>query len=624
MKKCNLLRLLALSGIISFAVLPRQASAQWPTVDIASIKEGISTNVEMVKQSKVISDAMATAGKINSAIGDAKASVSKFAGDNLEKAQEKMKKLQEEKERIEKRKEEYEKIKKDIEEKKQAIEDYKAQAEKLKEDATGYINEAKEMKALAEEGIATVKEMKDDAVSTAQSKVSSATSAVGGSSTSADLNTTTAVTPAETQTVSSGRTAFGTTQEVAPEYQVLPPTSDAKDYGEAAVAEPISAAVSVQALTGDQLKEAQDALDQEKAELQVDAMLAETPEEKAAIEEKIKAIDAQYDNLSGKTETPAAAVSPGQLNAVPVAAEAKAVGRRPFGTLKKTAVKAVENKTVEAKNEEPAAEDSANKNEVSKTEENKTEEEQPFHRAKILDGETSTKMEVPEAHRPKILDTYKAPVAHTPKILEEAQKAGSSSGGFRKRAVQKSSAIDGGRHYASRSFSETFAFAQLSGDSVPDGTVNGVFIFSDRLAQECEVNVSDLEDEKVMDECIKKLVKAKSDNDASIAQEATAVYKTIIQETVNALVAESMAQKNVAANYETEVLDKVEEQIAQTKTTRDDTSGLSLTNMETQYLLNRILTVYSSQLSLNALKEIGNFDKSYYQDGDEEESGEEK
>ena len=622
MKKCNLLRLLALSGIISFAVLPRQASAQWPTVDIASIKEGISTNVEMVKQSKVISDAMATAGKINSAIGDAKASVSKFAGDNLKKAQEKMKKLQEEKERIEKRKEEYEKIKKDIEEKKQAIEDYKAQAEKLKADATGYINEAKEMKSPAEEGIAVAKEMKNDAVSTVQSKVSSATSAVGGSSENADLNTTTAVAPVETQTVSSGRTAFGTTQAVAPEYQVLPPTSDAKDYGEAAVAEPISAAVSVQALTGDQLKEAQDALDQEKAELQVDAMLAETPEEKAAIEEKIKAIDAQYDNLSGKVQMPVTEVTTAaQPNAAPVAAEAKAVGRRPFGTLEKTAVEAVENKTVEAKNEEPAAEDSANKNEVSKAEENKTKEEQPFHRAKILDGETSTKMEVPEAHRPKILDTYKAPVAHTPKILEEAQKAGSSSGGFRKRAVQKSSAIDGGRHYASRSFSETFAFAQLSGDSVPDGTVNGVFIFSDRLAQECEVNVSDLEDEKVMDECIKKLVKAKSDNDASIAQEATAVYKTIIQETVNALVAESMAQKNVAANYETEVLDKVEEQIAQTKTTRDDTSGLSLTNMETQYLLNRILTVYSSQLSLNALKEIGNFDKSYYQDDD---SGEEK
>lgn len=162
------------------------------------------------------------------------------------------------------------------------------------------------------------------------------------------------------------------------------------------------------------------------------------------------------------------------------------------------------------------------------------------------------------------------------------------------------------------------------GGAVPDGTVNGVFILSDRLAQECEINVADLEDEKVMDECIKKLVKAKSDNDAAIAQEAAAVYKTIMQETVNALIAESMAQKNEAANYETKVLEEMEKKIAQTKNSRDDTGGLSLTNMETQYLLNRILTIYAGEMSLNALKEISSFDKSYYQDGDDEEGGEEK
>jgi hypothetical protein len=101
MRNCNLLRLLTLSGFLSLAVLPRHAAAQWPTLDISSVKEGISTNIELVKQSKVVTDAMATAGKINAGIGDAKASVSKFAGDNLAKAQEKMKKLQEEKERIE-------------------------------------------------------------------------------------------------------------------------------------------------------------------------------------------------------------------------------------------------------------------------------------------------------------------------------------------------------------------------------------------------------------------------------------------------------------------------------------------------------------------------------------------
>ena len=270
-------------------------------------------------------------------------------------------------------------------------------------------------------------------------------------------------------------------------------------------------------------------------------------------------------------------------------------------------------------------ENNDDKQPVDEREKDEDKEPQPFHRAKILDGETSTKMEIPESHRAKILDTYEAPVDHTPKILEQSrQQSGNSSGGFRKRAVQRSSALQNGRHYASRSFSETMVFADLAGGSVPDGTVNGVFILSDRLAQECEINVADLEDEKVMDECIKKLVKAKSDNDAAVAQEAAAVYKTIMQETVNALIAESMAQKNEAANYETKVLEEMEKKIAQTKNSRDDTGGLSLTNMETQYLLNRILTIYAGEMSLNALKEISSFDKSYYQDGDDEETGEEK
>lgn len=63
MRNCNLLRLLTLSGFLSLAVLPRHAVAQWPTLDISSVKEGISTNIELVKQSKVVTDAMATAAK---------------------------------------------------------------------------------------------------------------------------------------------------------------------------------------------------------------------------------------------------------------------------------------------------------------------------------------------------------------------------------------------------------------------------------------------------------------------------------------------------------------------------------------------------------------------------------
>lgn len=613
------MRLLTLSGFLSLAVLPRHAAAQWPTLDISSVKEGISTNIELVKQSKVVTDAMATAGKINAGIGEAKASVSKFAGDNLAKAQEKMKKLQEEKERIEKKKEEYEKIKKEIEEKKEAMEDYKRQAEALKADAEGYIADAKEMKDAASDVISTVK---DD--------VSSASSSAGVSSGNADLNMTSAVAEAEPQTAVSGRTAFGSAQPEA-EYQVAAPTSDAKNYGETVsetsavagiseVAEDDTAEADVQALAEEQLrlKEEQEALDKEKAELEVDAMFAKTPEEKAAVEEKMKALDAKYEDLNGRMSENAAQLAAAQEQtaaeaAVETPAENKAVpaGRRPFGMPEKAAAVTDENND--------------DKQPVDEKEKDEDKEPQPFHRAKILDGETSTKMEIPESHRAKILDTYEAPVDHTPKILEQSrQQSGNSSGGFRKRAVQRSSALQNGRHYASHSFSETMVFADLAGGSVPDGTVNGVFILSDRLAQECEINVADLEDEKVMDECIKKLVKAKSDNDASIAQEATAVYKTIMQETVNGLIAESMAQKNEAANYETKVLEEMEKKIAQTKNSRDDTGGLSLTNMETQYLLNRILTIYAGQLTLDTLNEVSGFDKSYYQDGDDEETGEEK
>ena len=556
MRNCNLLRLLTLSGFLSLAVLPRHAAAQWPTLDISSVKEGISTNIELVKQSKVVTDAMATAGKINAGIGEAKASVSKFAGDNLAKAQEKMKKLQEEKERIEKKKEEYEKIKKEIEEKKEAMEDYKRQAEALKADAEGYIADAKEMKDAASDVISTVK---DD--------VSSASSSAGVSSGNADLNTTSAVAEAEPQTAVSGRTAFGSVQSES-EYQVAAPTSDAKNYGEAVsetsavagiseIAEDDTAEADVQALAEEQLrlKEEQEALDKEKAELEVDAMFAKTPEEKAAVEEKMKALDAKYEDLNGRMSENAAQLAAAQEQtaaeaAVETPAENKAVpaGRRPFGMPEKAAAVTDENND--------------DKQPVDEREKDEDKEPQPFHRAKILDGETSTKMEIPESHRAKILDTYEAPVDHTPKILEQSrQQSGNSSGGFRKRAVQRSSALQNGRHYASRSFSETMVFADLAGGSVPDGTVNGVFILSDRLAQECEINVADLEDEKVMDECIKKLVKAKSDNDASIAQEATAVYKTIMQETVNGLIAESMAQKNEAANYETKVLEEMEKKI---------------------------------------------------------------
>ena len=605
MRKNNLLRLLTISCFLSLAFQPHQALAQWPTLDISSVKEGISSNIELVKQSKIVTDTMATTGKINSAIGDAKASVSKYAGDNLQKAQEEMKKLQEEKERIEKRKKEYEKVKKEMEEKKEAVEDYKRQAEALKSQTEEYKSEAKEMTSSVSE-----KSSKDD------KNVSETVSSnnMSGANSNADLNTPQTVTSTTNQSITSGRTAFGVSQSITEDIpQVLPPTSDSKNYGEQAIQSQMGGALVTEEVTSpiteevteeqQRLQAEMDALDQERAELEVDAMFAKSPEEKAAIEEKMKALDEKYKELKKQRDE----------------------SQNKPNEEKKDEVKSEEdNKKVSENEAKTEAEQDKEDEAKAEAKKDKEDKEQSLHRPKILDGETSTKMEIPESHRAKILDTYEAPKDHRPKILDmyEQQRSQGSAGGFRKRATPKTSAMDG-KHYALRSFSETMVFADLTSGDVPDGTVNGVFIFSTRLAQECGVNVKDLEDETIMDKCIKELVKDKSDADASIAQEAEGIYKAIMQETVNALIAESMAKKNEAANYETEVLKKMEETIADTKTTRDDTAGLSLTNMQTQFLLNRILTIYSGQISLDALSAVGGFDKSYYQDGDEEENGEE-
>ena len=90
-------KLPALLGLSLLMSLSSPAAAQWPTLDMAAIKEGIQSKIELVKQSKIVTQATELGGKMNSAIGDAKSSVTKFAGDNIEKAKKKAEKLKKEK-----------------------------------------------------------------------------------------------------------------------------------------------------------------------------------------------------------------------------------------------------------------------------------------------------------------------------------------------------------------------------------------------------------------------------------------------------------------------------------------------------------------------------------------------
>ena len=175
-------KLITLFGLSLLMSLSSPAQAQWPTLDLTAIKEGISSKIELVKQSKIVTEATKLGGKMNSAIGDAKSSVTKFAGDNLEKAKKKAEKLQKEKERLEEKKKKLEEKKEKLEKQKKKIEE----AKKLKEDAEKKIQEGKDMVNDVKSQVDEAKQMAadaqaavNDAKATAQGAIADAKSTVG-------------------------------------------------------------------------------------------------------------------------------------------------------------------------------------------------------------------------------------------------------------------------------------------------------------------------------------------------------------------------------------------------------------------------------------------------------------
>ena len=182
-------KLITLFGLSLLMSLSSPAQAQWPTLDLTAIKEGISSKIELVKQSKIVTEATKLGGKMNSAIGDAKSSITKFAGDNLEKAKKKAEKLQKEKERLEEKKKKLEEKKEKLEKQKKKIEKANKameEAKKLKEDAEKKIQEGKDMVNDVKSQVDEAKQMAadaqaavNDAKATAQGAIADAKSTVG-------------------------------------------------------------------------------------------------------------------------------------------------------------------------------------------------------------------------------------------------------------------------------------------------------------------------------------------------------------------------------------------------------------------------------------------------------------
>ena len=629
-------KLITLFGLSLLMSLSSPAQAQWPTLDLTAIKEGISSKIELVKQSKIVTEATKLGGKMNSAIGDAKSSVTKFAGDNLEKAKKKAEKLQKEKERLEEKKKKLEEKKEKLEKQKKKIEKVQKameEAKKLKEDAEKKIQEGKDMVNDVKSQVDEAKQMAadaqaavNDAKATAQGAIADAKSTVGevkstvndAKSTVGDAVGTVREEKNELQSAIGGQSGSAAADssfvdDYVAQYEAGI-NSDAKIYEQMPAADSEAVSETLPA-AGDVAAEPADEAETALAPAAGDMSAVVAPEDMSA-------------------QQPVAAVT----GAAQTVTGGKQLNRRPFGRKDMTAgTAAVQSSAVSTVTgtlqTAPAAVSAAAAGQVATP---ATSAVTPSAAVETAPAAVKTQavgrsIRTRASAAPSAVSSAatgqaatSATSAATPSAAVEAAPAAVKTQparrSFRQRATIKKDnqaslfELKQSVNLAAGSYSETLMFgAEDSGESIPDGVIhNGEYeetIIPDTIVDYCNIGVDQLQDTSVMQNCLKQLITHQSDSDNQVAEEGKALFTKATAEIAIATVAESMQQKVIAAKYQEQVQDKREETLASASTSRDDSGGLAMTNSGEQTLLNALSAMAAAQLSIDAFNQVGGFTK---------------
>ena len=629
-------KLITLFGLSLLMSLSSPVQAQWPTLDLTAIKEGISSKIELVKQSKIVTEATKLGGKMNSAIGDAKSSVTKFAGDNLEKAKKKAEKLQKEKERLEEKKKKLEEKKEKLEKQKKKIEKAKKameEAKKLKEDAEKKIQEGKDMVNDVKSQVDEAKQMAadaqaavNDAKATAQGAIADAKSTVGevkstvndAKSTVGDAVGTVREEKNELQSAIGGQSGSAAADssfvdDYVAQYEAGI-NSDAKIYEQMPAADSEAVSETLPA-AGDVAAEPADEAETALAPAAGDMSAVVAPEDMSA-------------------QQPVAAVA----GAAQTVTGGKQLNRRPFGRKDMTAgTAAVQSSAVSTVTgtlqTAPAAVSSAATGQAATP---ATSAATPSAAVETAPAAVKTQavgrsIRTRASAAPSAVSAAatgqaatSATSAATPSAAVEAAPAAVKTQparrSFRQRATIKKDnqaslfELKQSVNLAAGSYSETLMFgAEDSGESIPDGVIhNGEYeetIIPDTIVDYCNIGVDQLQDTSVMQNCLKQLITHQSDSDNQVAEEGKALFTKATAEIAIATVAESMQQKVIAAKYQEQVQDKREETLASASTSRDDSGGLAMTNSGEQTLLNALSAMAAAQLSIDAFNQVGGFTK---------------
>lgn len=277
------------SLIISLGILLYGSSAEAliPTVDFSAIAEGVKTNIELVKQSKIVVEATKLTGEIKSTVGSAKSALSDL--ENSEEVQE-LKKAQKEVENLREAAKTYEEYKEKIEQEKEKLEKNKEKLNKIKDKVTNAYTTVKDTyddaKEFYDEAKATYDEVKT-AVDTYAPQVQNAINTVQSFTQETQTNT-------EPSTVSTPQTITYDTASTPQTQPTSTPTNESQELQDAkAEIEQLKAALAA-LMT-------QNEADMETTE-QTDADNITDLEEAKAEIEKLKAELEKYQQAETETE----------------------------------------------------------------------------------------------------------------------------------------------------------------------------------------------------------------------------------------------------------------------------------------------------------------------------------
>lgn len=606
---------------LSIMLESNQAQALLPTIDAGAIAEGVSSNIQKIMQTKVIVDATNLAGEMNSTIGSAKASISQLGVEEAQKAAEKIKK---EKENLEEAKKKYDEYKKEIEEKKKAIEEAKAEAEKYKNEATSAINDAKSMANEATSAINDAKSMANEATSTIndaksqvqsgmntaksmQSKIQSNIGQQGNTTINYDTSTPQGTIESQNLVDSANNNNYGSILQNSSGYSVNnrgqigqnsignQNVSNIKEISgiEQNVMQSVAASSNLNKNPRD-----------EEVKTEDDGQISDEGMESQSEQEIEEGQSAAKETIDEKEEV-ALGNAMGTMNNQSRANE-EATSTSDSETLATTrSVKSGENKTTDLQDLMSKAVSSSKTQGSTSSITNAVQENESLKSNSI--NKEADKTQVNIKNGTTINST-------TTKGFRKRPSVNVNEGFFEKQSVDNKNIKI---YAASRSHTEILRFAQASeGDSLlnsPTGknAQTDEFIFSDKLALYCNINVNDLDDEDKMKECLKNLIRYRSDSNSQVASEGNSLYTEIMQDTAAAQAAESMKEKNERTKYTEEVLNPMQQDLAASDSIRNDINSVAQSSNQTQILLNGIIKTYTSQLTSEALENLGKYNAKY-------------